>query len=54
MSDYDIHQKLNRVSEIMLSVKGRKSGKDILRPVWFAYDGNTLHLLPVQASRTNW
>jgi hypothetical protein len=54
MSNYDLHQKLNRVSEIMLSVKGRKSGKDILRPVWFAYDGNTLYLLPVQGSKTNW
>jgi hypothetical protein len=54
MSNYDLHQKLNRVSEIILSVKGRKSGKDILRPVWFAYDGNTLYLLPVQGSKTNW
>lgn len=54
MSEGDIHQKLNRASEITLSVKGRKSGKDIPRPVWFAYEGNTLYLLPVQGSDTNW
>jgi hypothetical protein len=54
MSIGDIHHKLDRVSEITLSVKGRKSGKDIPRPVWFAYEGNTLYLLPVQGSDTNW
>jgi len=54
MSNDDLHQKLNRVSEITLSVKGRKSGKDIPRPVWFAYEGNTLYLLPVRGSDTNW
>jgi hypothetical protein len=54
MSNDDLHQKLNRSSEITLSVKGRKSGKDIPRPVWFAYYGNTLYLLPVQGSDTNW
>jgi hypothetical protein len=42
------------VYEITLSVKGRKSGKDIPRPVWFTHEGNTLYLLPVQGSDTNW
>ncbi len=54
MSKDDIHQKLNRVYEITLSVKGRKSGKDIPRLVWFAYEGDILYLLPVQGSDTNW
>jgi hypothetical protein len=54
MSKTDLHQKLNRVSEIGLSVKGRKSGRDIPRPVWFVHEGNTLYLLPVQGSDTNW
>jgi hypothetical protein len=54
MSKADLHQRLNRVSEIRLSVKGRKSGRDISRPVWFVQEGNTLHLLPVQGSDTNW
>jgi hypothetical protein len=50
----DILQRLNRASEITLSVKGRKSGRDIPRPVWFVHEGNTLYLLPVQGSDTNW
>ncbi len=54
MSKADLNQRLNRVSEIRLSVKGRKSGRDIPRPVWFVHEGNTLYLLPVQGSDTNW
>ena len=54
MSKNDLHQKLNRAYEITLSVKGRKSGKDIPRPVWFMYEGSMLYLLPVQGSDTNW
>ena len=54
MSKADVHQKLDRAYEITLSVKGRKSGSDIPRPVWFVYDANTLYLLPVQGSDTNW
>jgi hypothetical protein len=54
MSKADLHQRLNRVYEITLSVKGRKSGRDIPRPVWFVHEDNTLYLLPVQGSDTNW
>ena len=54
MSKADSHQRLNRAYEITLSVKGRKSGTDIPRPVWFVHEGSTLHLLPVQGSDTNW
>lgn len=54
MSKDDLHQRLKRASEISLGVKGRKSGKDIRRPVWFVHEGNTLYLLPVQGSDTNW
>jgi uncharacterized protein DUF2255 len=50
----DLHQRLNKVSEIRLSVKGRKSGRDIPRPVWFVHEGNTVYLLPNYGSDTNW
>jgi nucleotide-binding universal stress UspA family protein len=36
------------------SVKGRKSGRDIPRPVWFVHEDNTLYLLPNYGSDTNW
>jgi hypothetical protein len=54
VSKADLHRRLDRASEITLSVKGRKSGRDIPRPVWFVHEGNTLYLLPVQGSDTNW
>ena len=54
MSKADVYQKLDRAYEITLSVKGRKSGRDIPRPVWFVSEGNTVYLLPVQGSDTNW
>ena len=50
----DLIQKLDRANEISLSIKGRKSGRDIPRPVWFVHEGNALYLLPVQGSDTNW
>ena len=50
----DLHRRLNRASEIRLSVKGRKSGRDIPRPVWFVHEGNTVYLLPNYGSDTNW
>jgi len=40
MSKADLYQKLDKASEIILSVKGRKSGRDIPRPVWFVHEGN--------------
>jgi len=54
MPKEDLRHTLNKVYEITLSVKGRKSGRDIPRPVWFVHDGTTLYLLPVQGSNTNW
>jgi hypothetical protein len=35
-------------------VTGRKSHRKISRPVWFVYEDNSLHLLPVQGSDTSW
>jgi hypothetical protein len=54
MSKPDLLQRLNSVNEVKLSVIGRKSGRDIPRPVWFVHEGSTLYLLPVQGSDTNW
>ena len=54
MSKDDLFQRLDGAYEIKLSVKGRKSGKDIPRPVWCVHEGNTLYLLPVQGSDTSW
>ena len=54
MSNSEFKDALDRTSEIELTVRGRKSGQDISRPVWFVHENNTLYLLPVQGSETNW
>jgi len=43
-----------RYRQIKISVIGRKSGKTISIPVWFVLEGETLYLLPVQGSGTQW
>jgi deazaflavin-dependent oxidoreductase (nitroreductase family) len=49
-----LKERLARYRQIKLSVIGRKSGKEISRPVWFVLSGNKFYLLPVQGSETQW
>jgi deazaflavin-dependent oxidoreductase (nitroreductase family) len=53
MSKRDLKD-LSTANEIDLTVKGRNSGQDISRPVWFVHEDDKLYLLPVQGSVTNW
>lgn len=49
-----LKERLSRDSEITITVTGRKSGRAISNPVWFVLDGDTIDLLPVQGSETQW
>ncbi len=49
-----LKERLSRYREIRLSVTGRTSGKTISIPVWFVVEGDTLFLLPVGGSDTQW
>jgi hypothetical protein len=50
-----LKDRLARYRQITISVMGRKSGRKILIPVWFVLeDSNTLYLMPVQGSDTQW
>ena len=40
--------------ELTITVRGRRSGSAHSLPVWFVLEGDTLHLLPVSGSDTNW
>jgi len=40
--------------ELRITVTGRKSGRAISIPVWFVLENDTLYLLPVQGSDTQW
>ena len=50
----DIKDRLSRYHEIRITVTGRKSGRPISIPVWFVFEDDTLYLLPVQGSDTQW
>ena len=49
-----LRSRLSQSREITISVTGRKSGRSISIPVWFVLDGDTLYLLPVSGSDTQW
>lgn len=49
-----LKERLARYRQIKISVIGRKSGRTISIPVWFVLEGETLYLLPVQGSDTQW
>jgi deazaflavin-dependent oxidoreductase (nitroreductase family) len=49
-----LKDRLSRLSEITISVTGRKSGRTISIPIWFVFDDEMLYLLPVQGSDTQW
>ena len=49
-----LKDRLSRYREITITVTGRKSGRAISNPVWFVLEGDTLYLLPVEGSDTQW
>jgi deazaflavin-dependent oxidoreductase (nitroreductase family) len=54
MQNDTVKDRLSRYREITITVTGRKSGRAISIPVWFAADDQKLYLLPVQGSNTQW
>ncbi|MGZ4811461.1 MAG: nitroreductase family deazaflavin-dependent oxidoreductase [Terriglobales bacterium] len=49
-----LKDRLSRYRQIKITITGRKSGKPISIPVWFVSEDDTLYLLPVQGSDTQW
>jgi deazaflavin-dependent oxidoreductase (nitroreductase family) len=51
-----LRDRLARSSEINITVTGRKSGRAISNPIWFAFDKDRdkLYLLPVHGADTQW
>ena len=45
---------LRKGDELQLSVKGRISGKEVSRPVWFVLRKHELLFLPVKGSASQW
>jgi deazaflavin-dependent oxidoreductase (nitroreductase family) len=49
-----LKDRLSRSNELEITVTGRKSGRAISVPIWFVLENDTLYLLPVQGSDTQW
>ena len=49
-----LEARLSRLREITITVTGRKSGRTISIPVWFALEEGKLYLVPVNGSDTQW
>ena len=54
MADEEFKKGLETSPEIELTVTGRTSGREISNPVWFVREGDTLHLVPVNGSDSDW
>lgn len=54
MAQTDFRTALQGANELEITVTGRTSGRSLTYPVWFAVDGDTLYLIPVKGSDTEW
>jgi deazaflavin-dependent oxidoreductase (nitroreductase family) len=45
---------LDRANEIGLTTTGRKTGRESSHPVWFVRQGETLYLVPVTGTDSQW
>ncbi len=54
MDERTLRDRLSNVSEIEITVTGRKSGRSITLPIWFVHEDGPLYLLPVKGSNTQW
>jgi hypothetical protein len=54
MAVADFEMALDGSMEVDLTATGRVSGRKTSRPVWFVRQGDTLYLLPVSGSDSQW
>jgi hypothetical protein len=54
MSSVNVGKQLDSSDELHITVTGRKSGKKISLPVWFVRENNTIFLLPLNGTDTQW
>ena len=54
MAQTDFRTTLEGVNQIEITVTGRTSGRSLSYPIWFTVDGDTLYLIPVKGSDTEW
>jgi deazaflavin-dependent oxidoreductase (nitroreductase family) len=50
----DFTEALKSTREVELTAVGRKTGQETSRPVWFDQEGDTLYLVPVTGTDSQW
>jgi deazaflavin-dependent oxidoreductase (nitroreductase family) len=50
----ELSDALHSTDEVDLTVTGRTSGRESSRPVWFVQEGESLYLVPISGSDSNW
>lgn len=54
MANEQFTRALQSTQEVQLTVTGRKTGREITIPVWFAQEGDRVYLLPVNGTDSDW
>ncbi len=54
MGTSSLKEELSRNKELTIGFRGRKTGRRYKTIVWFVYEDDRIHLLPVSGSDTNW
>jgi deazaflavin-dependent oxidoreductase (nitroreductase family) len=54
MAGKELLAKLKTEKELELTVQGRRTGRNLPRPVWFVLKEDAMLLLPVKGSSTQW
>ena len=54
MAVAEFTEALKGTREVELTAVGRKSGQETSRPVWFDQEGDTLYLVPVTGTDSQW
>jgi deazaflavin-dependent oxidoreductase (nitroreductase family) len=54
MPPIDFRSGVQNATLVEITVTGRTSGRPISLPIWFVLEGNTLYLIPVKGSDTEW
>jgi deazaflavin-dependent oxidoreductase (nitroreductase family) len=50
----EFKEALDSHREIELTVVGRRSGRELTRPVWFVREGNSVYLIPIHGTDSDW
>src|ERR1700730_17694395 len=54
MANEEFTRALESTQEVELTVTGRKTGREIANPVWFAQEGDRIYRLPVHGTHYDW